>query len=186
MRLEAAVRSRRVRLALVAGLAGLGVWAFAPYAAGDVATEAAINAPLVRIAAPIDGTVGALPPRGAYLAAPARVELVRPAADAGALGAAAAERAEALATAELARRQIAALAAEEERLAARASTFARAARARLAADLAAARAEVRSCRDIAAEEESALTRAERLAGTGFMAAAGLERARAAAARSRAE
>ena len=185
MGVEAAVRSRPMRLALVAGLTGLGVWAFAPYAAGDVATEAAINAPLVRVAAPIDGTVGALPARGAYFAAPARVELVRPAADAGALGAASAERAEALATADLARRQIAALAAEEARLAARAATFAGAARARLAADLAAARAETASCTDIAAENAAALARAERLAATGFMAAAGVEHARAAAARSRA-
>lgn len=183
---EQTVRSTRFRLLIAGSLAAAGVWAFAPYAVNDIATQAAINAPLVRLVAPADGTVGALPQEGMLVDAPTRIELVRVAEDAGTLGEAAARVEQAEALARLMRTQIAAIQAEEGRLALRAARFSSSVTSQIAAQAVSAEADGRSCKVQLEQAKAALARAESLRTTGFVSAAGVEKARAEAARAAAE
>ena len=82
-RLEGVARSRPVRVALIVSLATFGGWSFAPYVMGDVSTRAAVNAPVIRLTAVVEGTVPELPAVGSYFAAPARVTVVTPSEDTG-------------------------------------------------------------------------------------------------------
>lgn len=185
-RLETLLRSRRLRLALGLMIGAGGLWAFAPYVLMDVATQAAVNAPLVRVSAPADGTVGELPPVGAAISADRKFKLVDVAIDAGALGQARAEAARAESLAVLLRRQIAEIARDEARLAHRADVFETAARARLAADVTGARAIAQSCTTQVREADAALERAERLLASGFVTPAALDRAKTGSERARAD
>ncbi len=180
-RLESIVRSRRARVLLVGSLAAFGAWSFAPYVIGDVSTRAAVNAPIVRLTAAVDGTVPALPAVGRYFDTPAAIAIVRPSADTGDLAQIKADAELADATLVLARRQLAELTREEARLGQRSHVFASATARRLDADLEAASAATRGCAAEQAERNAALERAEKLVASGFMSPAGLERARAAAA-----
>lgn len=185
-KLETLLRSRRLRLALGLLIGAGGLWAFSPYVLTDVATQAAVNAPLIRVSAPVDGTVGALPAIGAAIDGTRPLQLVDVAVDAGALGRAHAEAARADALAVLLRRQIAEIERDEAHLAARAGVFQTAARARLAADVTGARALAQSCASEVQEAEAALQRAEKLLPSAFVSPAAVDRARAAADRARAD
>ena len=180
---ERAARSRRVRLAVSAGLAALGLWAFAPYMANEVGGEAWVNAPLTRVASPISGIVTAeLPVPGAQLAVPAVRTLVRARAlDTEVLGALLDERAALAAGLTLAERQLAEVARADARLAGRAGRFERAAVARLVSTTKAARAEAEGCGAEAREATLQLERVEALAARGFATNVMRDRARAAAA-----
>ena len=184
--LEALLRSRRLRLALGLMIGAGGLWAFAPYVLMDVATQAAVNAPLIRVSAPADGTVGALPAVGEEISANQRLKLVDVAIDAGALGQASAEAARADTLAALLRKQIAEIARDEARLAQRAEVFGTAARARLAADVTGARAIAQSCTTQVQEADAALQRAERLLASSFVTQAALDKARTSSERARAD
>jgi len=181
VRFDEFVRSRRARLALVTGLAAFGVWAFAPHVLSDISTEASVNAPLIRITAPIDGRVAALPAVGTAFGFPETISPVEPSTDTGALGDLMSEADLADSAHALANRQLRELDAERARLRTRVATFSEAAVERSSAALAGAQAEAAACRTTALEKQQALVRAERLAATGFVSAAGLERARSAAA-----
>lgn len=175
------VRSRRARLALVTGLSAFGIWAFAPHVLSDISTEASVNAPLIRITAPVDGRVAALPPLGTSFGFPEAIGPVDPSTDTGALGELMSEADLADSARDLAERQLRELDAERARLRSRVATFSNAAVQRSTAALAGARAEAAACAADVLEKQQALSRAERLAATGFVSAAGLERARSAAA-----
>jgi len=58
------LRARNARIILAALLIGGGAMGFAPYVLNDVSTQAAINAPLIRLTAAADGTVADLPANG--------------------------------------------------------------------------------------------------------------------------
>lgn len=185
-RLEALLRSRRLRLALGLLIGAGGLWAFAPYVLMDVATQAAVNAPLIRVSAPADGTVGALPPVGSAVGGAHPLKLVEVAIDAGALGQANAQAARAESLAILLRRQIAEIEQDEARLEHRADVFETAARARLSADVTGARALAQSCTSQVREADAVLQRAERLLSSGFVTPAAVDKARAGADRARAD
>ncbi|MCA3254456.1 MAG: hypothetical protein INF91_02435, partial [Alphaproteobacteria bacterium] len=174
------VRSRRARLALVTALSAFGVWAFAPHVFSDISTEASVNAPLIRITAPVDGRVAELPALGTVFGFPEGFSPVDPSTDTGALGDLMSEADLADAARDLAERQLRELDAERARLRSRVATFSQAAIQRSTAAQAGAEAEAASCAADALEKQQALARAERLASTGFVSAAGLERARSAA------
>lgn len=185
-KLETILRSRRLRLALGLLIGAGGLWAFAPYVLMDVATQAAVNAPLVRVSAPADGTVGSLPAVGEAIDGNQPLKLVDVAIDAGALGQASAEAARADSLAILLRRQIAEIARDEARLSRRADVFETAARARLAADVTGARALAHSYTSQVTEADAALERAERLLASGFVTPAAVDKARAGRERARAD
>lgn len=180
-RVEDVVRSKPARLLLISGLALFGAWSFAPHLVNDVSTRAAVNAPLVRLTAAVDGTVAPLPAVGRYFDATVELPLVAPSGDTGAVAQIAADADLAQATLALAERQLAELGAEEARLVRRSRLFAAATAERLAADHVGATAAARACAAEEAERRAALARAEKLVESGFMSPAGLERARSAAA-----
>jgi hypothetical protein len=176
-KLESLLRSRLLRLALGLLIGAGGLWAFAPYVLMDVATQAAVNAPLIRVSAPADGTVGALPAVGAAVGGEQPLKLIDVALDAGALGQVSAEAARADSLAILLRRQIAEIERDEARLARRAEMFQTAARARLSADVTGAQAMAQSCRSQVLEADAALARADHLLARGFVTQAAVDKAR---------
>ena len=179
MGLEGIIRSRPARVLLILSLAVFGGWSFAPYMMGDVSTRAAVNAPIIRLTAVVDGTVPKLPPVGLYLTQPADVAIVIPSTDTGDAAQIKADAELATSTLALAERQLAELASEERRLTGRSRLFSAATTQRLDADLDATGAAARACVLQQAEAAAALGRAEKLAATGFLSPAGLERAKSA-------
>ncbi len=180
-RLEGIARSRPVRVALIISLATFGGWSFAPYVMGDVSTRAAVNAPIIRLTAVVEGTVPELPAVGSYYAAPARLSIVTPSQDTGDVAQFKADAELATAALALAERQLAELSDEEVRLAGRAQVFSTASARRLNAEIRATGASASACDSEKSASQAALVRAEKLMASGFMTAAGLERARSAAA-----
>lgn len=180
-RLEQIARSRRARIALVSALTLFGAWSFAPYVLAEVSTQAAVNAPIVRLTAAVDGTVAALPMVGRYYADPASIHMVDPSGDTGDLAQIEAEAQLAEATLAMTERQLAEIRHQEARLGTRARTFASATLDRLSADRLAAAAAARACRAEVAERNAALVRAQQLFEKEFLSEAGVERARSAAA-----
>ncbi len=181
-KLETMARSRRLRLAAAVSMAALGLWAFAPYVANEVGGEAWVNAPLTRISSPIAGTVTtALPAPGAHLPQPRTAVLVKARTlDTGELGALLDQRAAMQAGLELGERQLAEIAAADQRLIGRAGRFESASVARLVATTEAARADTEACTAEAREARQQLARIETLAARGFATNATQDRARAAA------
>lgn len=180
LRLEDVARSRLARVMLIGSLAAFGAWSFAPYVVSDISTRAAVNAPIIRLTAAVDGTVPMLPTVGRYFNAPSRIAIVAPSADAGEIAQIKADAELAAATLALTERQLDELAKEEARLAQRSRVFASATATRLASDMQAANAAARACEAEQAERNAALTRAEKLVASGFMSPAGLDRAKSAA------
>lgn len=180
-RLEAVARSRPVRVALIIALATFGGWSFAPYVMGDVSTRAAVNAPIIRLTAVVEGTVPELPAVGSYFASPAQVAVVTPSEDTGDVAQFRADAELATASLTLAQRQLAELSAEEVRMGQRSQIFSTASARRLTADMRATGAAARACDAEKSAAQAALVRAEKLATTGFISGAGLDRARSAAA-----
>lgn len=179
MGLEGIIRSRPARAVLILSLAVFGAWSFSPYMMGDVSTRAAVNAPIIRLTAVVDGTVPRLPPVGRYLTKPADVAIVTPSTDTGDAAQIKADAELATSTLALAERQLAELASEERRLTGRSRLFSTATAQRLDADLDATGAAARACVLQQAEAAAALSRAEKLAATGFLSPAGLDRAKSA-------
>src|SRR5688500_17823324 len=132
---EGIIRSRPARVLLILSLATFGAWSFAPYMMGDVSTRAAVNAPIVRLTAVVDGTVPKLPPVGRYLTAPADVAVVIPSTDTGDAAQIKADAELAGSTLALAERQLAELAREERRLTERSRVFSSATAQRLDSDI---------------------------------------------------
>lgn len=166
---------------LIISLATFGGWSFAPYVMGDVSTRAAVNAPVIRLTAVVEGTVPELPAVGSYFASPARIAVVTPSEDTGEAAQFRADAELATAALTLAQKQLAELSAEEVRMAKRSQVFSQASARRLNADVRATGAAARACHAEKTASEAALARAEKLVATGFMSAAGLDRARSAAA-----
>ena len=128
------VRARSTRLVLAASLIAVSAIGFAPYVFNDVSTQAAINAPLIRLSAPVDGTVADLPADGRYFAKASSIRLLDLSQDTGDVADLAAAADLAQAQIDLAQRQLAELRSEEQRLEKRASAFNAATSARLGED----------------------------------------------------
>ncbi len=179
---ENLIRSRRARLALAVTLAGTGLWAFAPYVVSEIGSTAYVNAPLLRIASPISGSVTtALPAAGEFLPAPRKLRLVTARSiDANGLGALTSQKAALEAALALAERQQAELVVAESRLAVRAGRYGSAAIARAAAGTTAAQADARACNAEAERAGLQHSRVLAIAAKGFASNATLESARATA------
>lgn len=178
--LQNILRARFTRVALAGSLIAAGSIGFAPYMFNDVSTEAAINAPLIRLTATADGTVAALPSNGRYFAKPTEIRLLNLSQDTGEVADLRAQAETAHAQMELARRQLAELGVQEGRLHRRASLFTTATTARLSEDMDAAQADLTGCEAERSQQQAAMTRARKLAAQGFMSQAGVEKAEAAA------
>jgi multidrug resistance efflux pump len=71
------IRSRAARLALAFGLIALSAWAFLPYVGYRISSSAFVNSELVRITAPIAGRLTRdLPPKGDFIDQPQSVTLI--------------------------------------------------------------------------------------------------------------
>jgi multidrug resistance efflux pump len=76
--IEGIIRSRLARLGLSLVLLAVGAWAFFPYLTSRVAPSAFVNAELMRISAPIAGTLfDNLPRTGTYYDRPETVKLIQ-------------------------------------------------------------------------------------------------------------
>jgi multidrug resistance efflux pump len=162
-------------------LAATGVWAFAPYLANEIAAQAFVNAPLVRITSPIAGTASAsLPESGSYIVLSRKVRLVTARSlDSDPLGALLGQHAALKAALALARQQLAELTSADRRLLSQANAFESASIERLVASTVAARADTRACAAEAAENRTQLARVLVLSTKGFASNATVERARTA-------
>lgn len=179
-RIQKVVRARSTRIALGISLLGLGAMGFAPYVFNDVSTQAAVNAPLIRLTAAADGTVSRLPQSGQYFGRPTDIRLLDLSQDTGEVADLRAQAELAQAQIILAKQQLAELAAQDARLNRRAAVFTSATADQLAAESDAAQAALRGCEADRRERLATLDRARRLREQGFMSAAGLEKAEAAA------
>lgn len=173
------VRARSVRIALVVCLLATGAWGFAPYVLSDVSTQAAINAPLIRLTAAMGGTVAALPDDGRYFAAPTKIDLLTLSRDTGDVADLRAQAEQAQAQIALGEKQLAEIHEQEALMKRRASVFANATTRRLGQDHEAAEASLGGCRADRAERLASFVRARKLAAIGFMSPAGVEKAQAA-------
>ncbi|MBO9669494.1 MAG: HlyD family efflux transporter periplasmic adaptor subunit [Sphingobium sp.] len=178
--LQSLARSRRIRVTLAALLIATGAMGFVPYVLNDVSTQASINAPLIRLTAAADGTVADLPQTGSYFARATDVRLLDLSQDTGEVADLKAQADLAFAQMELARHQLAELADQRGLLVHRASVFSSAATASLADSSESQAAELKGCEADRAALFAARDRARNLAGQGFVSAAGVEKAEAAA------
>ena len=177
--LQTVLRARFTRVALAGTLIAAGTIGFAPYMLNDVSTEAAINAPLIRLTATADGTVAALPHNGRYFAKPTEIRLLDLSQDTGEVADLKAQAETAHAQIELARRQLAELDVQEDRLKDRASLFTSATTARLSEDMDGAQADLKGCEAERKQQQAALERARKLFTQGYLSQAGVEKAEAA-------
>ena len=175
------LRARKARIILAATLIGTGAMGFAPYVLNDVSTQAAINAPLIRLTAAADGTVPDLPVNGRYFDRSTEIHLLNLSQDTGPVADLKAEAELAQARMALAQRQLAELSEQNRHLGQRASVFASATSARLAADRDAVQAELAGCKAEQAQVAADLARTRKLAAQGFISPAGVQKAEAAAA-----
>ena len=176
---ETILRARKTRMVAAIGLIAAGAMGFAPYVFNDVSTQAAINAPIIRLTAASSGTVAPLPADGKYFANSTRIRLLDLSQDTGEVAELKARARLAKAQIELSQRQLAELSAQEQRLGRRAAVFTNATTARFSQDRLAAQAELESCKVEKTEKLAALDRARQLAKQGFMSPAGIEKAEAA-------
>lgn len=180
MWLQKIVRARRVRLALAVSLCATGIWGFAPYVLNDVSTQAAVNAPIIRLTAAADGTVADLPDNGRYFSAPTKIALLQLSNDTGSVADLQSQAALAQAQIALSEKQLAEIDSQEVSLKQRASLFTTATVARLKDNQDAAVATLKGCQADRAERIASLKRVRKLASMGFISAAGVEKAEAAA------
>ncbi|MBU6165428.1 MAG: HlyD family efflux transporter periplasmic adaptor subunit [Alphaproteobacteria bacterium] len=168
-RFEQLIRSNQVRVAVATSMAALGLWAFAPYVTSEVGGEAFVNAPIIRMAAPIAGIVASdLPPPGSAIAATRTARLVAARVlDTGPLAGLKGSQAALISARALALRQIAELTAAGARAASRSARFGVAASARLAATTRAANEALAACEAEAAEAVLQRDRIENLAEQRF-------------------
>lgn len=177
-RLQSIARSRRVRVALAICLVALGATGFLPYVFNTISTQAAVNAPLIRLTAAVDGTVADLPENGHFFAEPGDIKLLELSQDTGAVADLKAEADLAAAQMQLARRQLAELAGQRQKLGHRAALFASATGASLAQNGQSQAAVLRGCEADRTTLAAVRDRAILLAKQGFMAAAGVEKVQA--------
>lgn len=184
-RFETLIRSNQVRVAVATSMAALGLWAFAPYVTSEVGGEAFVNAPIIRMAAPIAGIVASdLPPPGSAIAATRTARLVAARVlDTGPLAGLKGSQAALISARALALRQIAELTAAGARAASRSARFGVAASARLAATTRAANEALAACEAEAAEAVLQRDRIENLAEQRFATFTQRDRLRAQAAAS---
>ncbi|UZW56993.1 HlyD family secretion protein [Sphingobium sp. JS3065] len=174
------LRARYARILLATGLIGIGTMGFAPYILNDVSTQAAINAPLIRLTAASDGTVANLPADGRYFDRTTAITLLNLSQDTGQVADLKAEAELAQTEMALSQRQLAELNGQTQRLTQRAALFSGAMGARLTADRDAAQADLAGCRAERAEQAANLARTRTLAAQGFISPAGVQKAEAAA------
>ena len=179
--LQSLARSRGIRVTLATLLIATGAMGFVPYVLNDVSTQASINAPLIRLTAAADGTVANLPQSGRYFAKATDVRLLDLSQDTGEVADLKAQSDLAFAQMELARRQLAELEGQHSALVRRASVFTTATSATLADSSDSQAAELKGCEADRSALYAARDRARNLAGQGFVSAAGVEKADAAAA-----
>jgi multidrug resistance efflux pump len=75
--IQRVIRSRMARLALAFGLIALSAWAFLPYVGYRISSSAFVNSELVRVTAPIAGRLTPnLPPKGDFIDQPQSVTLI--------------------------------------------------------------------------------------------------------------
>jgi multidrug resistance efflux pump len=75
--IQRVIRSRMARLALAFGLIALSAWAFLPYVGYRISSSAFVNSELVRVTAPIAGRLTRdLPPKGDFIDQPQSVTLI--------------------------------------------------------------------------------------------------------------
>ena len=110
--LQRVVRSRMVRLGLAAAIIALSVWAFLPYVGYRIASSAFVNAEIMRVTAPIAGRLTRnLPRKGDYIEHASTVVLIETLSrDQGPLLHLNSQYTVAVASAELARKQLAEIA----------------------------------------------------------------------------
>jgi multidrug resistance efflux pump len=178
--IQSLARSRSLRVTLAALLIATGAMGFVPYVLNDVSTQASINAPLIRLTAAADGTVADLPQSGQYFARTTDIRLLDLSQDTGAVADLKAEADLAFAQMELAKRQLAELEGQRNVLIQRASVFTSATSASLADASESQAAELKGCEADRAALFAARDRARNLAAQGFVSAAGVEKAEAAA------
>ncbi|MBN8829874.1 MAG: HlyD family efflux transporter periplasmic adaptor subunit [Sphingomonadales bacterium] len=178
--LQDIARSRKVRVSLAVVLIATGAMGFVPYVFNDISTQAAINAPLIRLTATADGTVAELPPSGRYFARPTEIKLLDLSQDTGEVADLKAQAEFAAAQMDLAKRQLAELDGQRTHLVQRAALFTGATSASLGDARDTLVAELRGCEADRAAQFAARERARSLAAQGFISAAGVEKAEAAA------
>lgn len=178
--LQNLLRARKARIILAAVLIGGGAMGFAPYMLNDISTQAAINAPLIRLTAAADGTVADLPANGRLFDRATDVHLLNLSQDTGQVADLKAEAELAQAEMALSRQQLAELEGQSQRLMHRAALFSSAMAERLSADRDSAQADLTGCRAERAEQAATLARTRALAAQGFISPAGMQKAEAAA------
>ena len=174
------LRARMTRIILAAALIGGGAMGFAPYVLNDVSTQAAINAPLIRLTAAADGTVANLPANGHYFDKATGIHLLDLSQDTGEVAELKAQAEMAQTEMALSERQLAELNGQGQRLEQRATLFSGAMATRLTADRDSAQADLAGCQAERAEQAANLARTRVLAARGFISPAGVQKAEAAA------
>lgn len=146
-RLEHLIRSRPLRLGVAFSLLGLSLWAFLPYATSRIASSAFVNAELFRVTAPLNGEVARdLPKKGEFLDHPTVVKVVEALSpDRRHLVDLEQQLSAAAATADLARKQLAEIAAADRQLVERSDAYRAATMARLQHGIAETEAERTGC-----------------------------------------
>jgi multidrug resistance efflux pump len=135
------------RIAVAILLVGLGLWAFAPFAAYRISSSAFINSEVMRITAPIPGYLSNdLPQKGKYIGAPETLTLIKSyAEDRQRLLEMEGQQAAAKSRAAFARKQLAEIASLDELLQQRMKAYGEAMKSRLMLEIAETTAEHAGC-----------------------------------------
>lgn len=172
------LKHRTTRVVLAAALLAAGLYSFLPYLTHHVTTAAFVNAELVRVTAPIGGTVtGDVPAEGAFFDAPRRLSLIEAVApDRRPLLTLEQQLAADRQLVALHETQLAEIAAIEAVLADRVARYRAALVQRLDQDIGHARAELAACHAEAKERSQNRARVEALETRGIAATQQMERA----------
>ena len=163
------IGARSVRVTLAIGLVGLGLWAYAPFAAYRISSSAFINSEVVRITAPIPGYLSSdLPQKGKYIETPQTLTLIRSyAEDRQRLLEMEGQQAAAKARAGFAEKQLVELATLDELLRKRMTAYSEAMRARTNHEIAETKAARTGCLAEAGYRQDIGSKMQSLADTGI-------------------
>lgn len=166
--LQRFVRNRAARLGLAAALIALSVWAFLPYVGYRIASSAFVNAEIMRVTAPIAGRLTSdLPRKGDFIDHDSTVVLIETLSrDQGPLLHLSSQRTVATERAELARKQLAEIAAADDKLAKRTQIYRDGMIARLEHQRDEANAEKTGCLAEAGQRRDVGSRMEQLVKSG--------------------
>ncbi len=166
--LQRFIRSRKVRLSLGVALIALSVWAFLPYVGYRVASSAFVNAELMRVTAPIAGRLTRdLPHKGQFIEHASKITLITALSpDQRDLLRMTSQQAVSKERADLARRQLAEIAAADDELAKRAKIYREGMVARLGHERDEASAAKIGCQAEAEQRRDVGSRLERLVKSG--------------------